>query len=446
MDNELIKSPEKKDSAKKLLTWGCILFLTAVILIIIFQIQSAKEAKTEIFTGDDVEIIRDTITEFGIPISEYDLVEGVVKKGDLFSTILNNAGVPQRDVYNISQSCKEHFDVGRELKVGNRYKLYYPREKGGQPDYFLCEVNSSSYVLFELKDDFEIKIYDKIVLREIKYAEVEIGSSLWNDVIKAGHSPLLALKLSDIYAWSIDFFGLQRGDSFKAVYEELDYEGERKIGEVYYSLFTHGKQEYQAYNFVQDQEKSDRYWNEKGESLRKSFLKAPLSYSRISSGFSYARRHPITKVVRPHTGVDYAAPTGTPVMTIGDGVVTERGYKGAGGNTIKIKHNSVYTTAYLHLSKYAAGLKVGDRVKQGQVIGYVGSTGSSTGPHLDFRVWKNGTPINPLKMESPPAEPVAKDKMPQFEETKTYRLWQRDSILAQNQVEKLLLLLGAEGA
>ena len=150
--------------------------------------------------------------------------------------------------------------------------------------------------------------------------------------------------------------------------------------------------------------------------MRKAFLKAPLQYSRISSGFTYARKHPITRKVQPHTGVDYAAPTGTPVMTIGDGVVVEKGYKGAGGNTVKIKHNSVYTTAYLHLSKYASGLKVGQRVKQGDVIGYVGSTGRSTGPHLDFRVWKNGTPINPLTMDSPPAEPIKEENKPAFEE------------------------------
>lgn len=446
MDNELIKMPEKKNSKNRLFIWGSIVFLTIVILIIIFQINSAKKDRIESFIEDEIEIIRDTIKEFGISIADYDIVQEVVKKGDLFSTILNDAGVSQREIHNISQNCREHFNVGRDIKVGNKYRLYYPVGNNSRPDYFLCELNSSSYVLFELKGDYKVELFDKEIKREIRYAEVEIVSSLWNDVIKAGHSPLLALKLSDVYAWSIDFFGLQKGDSFTAVYEELDYEGEKKTGEILYSVFSHGKQSFEAYNFIQNEENSNRYWNEKGESLRKSFLKAPLSYSRISSGFSYARRHPITKVVRPHTGVDYAAPTGTPVMTIGDGVVTERGYKGAGGNTVKIKHNSVYTTAYLHLSKYAAGLKVGDRVKQGQIIGYVGSTGSSTGPHLDFRVWKNGTPINPLKMESPPAEPIDKENIPRFEELKTYRLWQRDSIAAQGYVEKLLLLLGAGGA
>lgn len=148
--------------------------------------------------------------------------------------------------------------------------------------------------------------------------------------------------------------------------------------------------------------------------MRKAFLKAPLHYSRISSGFSYARRHPITRRVQPHTGVDYAAPRGTPVVSIGDGTVTSCRYEGAGGNVVRIRHNSVYSTAYLHLSKYGPGIRAGKRVKQGDVIGYVGSTGRSTGPHLDFRVWKNGTPVNPLKMESPPAEPLAEHNRAAF--------------------------------
>jgi murein DD-endopeptidase MepM/ murein hydrolase activator NlpD len=183
------------------------------------------------------------------------------------------------------------------------------------------------------------------------------------------------------------------------------------------------------------------WWNEKGESMRKAFLKAPLQYSRVSSGFSYSRKHPVTRKVQPHTGVDYAAPKGTPVMTIGDGVVTSVKYEGAGGNTVRIRHNSVYSTAYLHLSKYAKGLKAGQRVRQGEVIGYVGSTGRSTGPHLDFRVWKNGTPINPLKMDSPPAEPIKEANREAFEAA--FRQWraQVDTIQAYNVMRELMGVL-----
>ena len=173
------------------------------------------------------------------------------------------------------------------------------------------------------------------------------------------------------------------------------------------------------------------YWNAEGESMRKAFLKAPLRFSRISSGFSYRRKHPVSGKVRPHTGVDYAAPAGTPVMSIGDGVVISRCWAGGGGNTVKIRHNSVYTTAYLHLSRYASGLKTGDRVSQGQVIGYVGSTGVSTGPHLDFRVWKGGSPINPLTMESPSVEPLRKENLCALDSARIASKHTLDSLLSQ---------------
>jgi murein DD-endopeptidase MepM/ murein hydrolase activator NlpD len=208
---------------------------------------------------------------------------------------------------------------------------------------------------------------------------------------------------------------LQKGDFFRVVYDEISVGDEVvDIGTVYSAAFFHGGKNYQAYRFIEDDSTSVQYFNEKGENLKKAFLKAPLRFTRISSGFSYSRRHPVSRIVRPHTGVDYAAPKGTRVMTIGDGVVVQRGYSGGGGNTVKIKHNATYTSAYLHLSGYAPGLRVGSRVRQGDVIGYVGSTGLSTGPHLDFRIWRNGSPINPLKMESPPAKEVNKSNMASF--------------------------------
>jgi murein DD-endopeptidase MepM/ murein hydrolase activator NlpD len=231
----------------------------------------------------------------------------------------------------------------------------------------------------------------------------------------AGVSSYLILSLSDIYAWTVDFFGLQKGDRFRVLYEEKVCDGEVvAVDTIRYAVFAHGGVEFPAIMFDQ-KDGGNVWWNEKGESMRKAFLKAPLQYSRISSGFSNARVHPVTRKVQPHHGVDYAAPTGTPVMTIGDGTVTSIKYEGAGGNVVRIKHNSIYSTAYLHLSKYASGLKVGQRVKQGDVIGYVGSTGRSTGPHLDFRVWKNGTAINPLTMDSPPAEPLKEENKQAFE-------------------------------
>lgn len=329
-------------------------------------------------------------------------VEGKVKNGQFFSNLMADLGLDSRQAYDLTQACGDVFDV-RSLRVGNKYKAYY---EGDVLQYLVYTKDKVNDVVFKCTEPYEVTVSAKPVTIEKKYADVTINSSLWVDMREAGVSPFLILDLSDIYAWTVDFFGLQKGDRFRVLYDEKVCDGETvAIDTVRYAVFSHNGRELPMVMFNQG-DGGNIWWDENGASMRKAFLKAPLKFSRISSGFSYARKHPVTKKVRPHTGVDYAAPTGTPVMTIGDGVVTSVKYEGAGGKTIRIKHNSVYSTAYLHLSKYAKGIKAGTRVRQGEVIGYVGSTGRSTGPHLDFRVWKNGTPINPLKMESPPAEPI----------------------------------------
>ena len=343
--------------------------------------------------------------------------EGKVKNGQFFSTLLEKLGLNAREAYDLTQATDTVFDP-RNLRVGNTYAAYYsvtPGEAEESLQYLVYDRYRGSQIVFRCQPPYEAWVYDKPVSIEQRYADVTIQNSLWVDMTDAGVSPLLVSDLSDIYAWTVDFFGLQKGDRFKVLYEEKVCDGDViAIDTVRYAVFTHSGQDFPMVMYNAG-DGGNIWWNEKGESMRKAFLKAPLKFSRISSGFSYARRHPVTRRVQPHTGVDYAAPKGTPVMSIGDGVVTSMKYEGAGGNTVRITHNSVYKTAYLHLSKYGPGLKVGQRVRQGQVIGYVGSTGRSTGPHLDFRVWKNGTPINPLKMDSPPAEPLKEEFRQAFE-------------------------------
>ena len=359
--------------------------------------------------------------------------EGKVKNGQYFSTMMTGLGLFAQDAYNLTIACDTVFNV-KNLRVGNEYKAYYD---GSVLKYVLYKQDRTTDVLFECQPPYKVSKVTRPVEVRKRYADVTINSSLWNDMRAAGASPLLILSLSDIYAWTIDFFGLQKGDRFRVLYEEKVCDGDViAIDTVRYAIFSRNGQDLPMVMYNQ-KDGGNIWWNEKGESMRKAFLKAPLKFSRISSGFSYARKHPVTRKVQPHTGIDYAAPKGTPVMTIGDGVVTSMKYEGAGGNTIRIRHNSVYSTAYLHLSGYAKGVKVGQRVRQGQVIGYVGSTGRSTGPHLDFRVWRNGSAINPLKMESPPAEPLRKENMSAFEEThKKYRA-QVDSIYARDIVKVL---------
>lgn len=362
----------------------------------------------------------DSCSFLGFEPEMYSSREALVRKGEFFSGILMKLGLSASEAYLLSDTCDSIFDA-RTLRVGNMYQAYY----GTDPEDSTCTERLKYLVywqdrvngyVFDCSSPYSAWTVSRPVVTSTRYADVTITSSLWNDMLDAGVSPLLILSLSDIYAWTVDFFGLQKGDRFRVVYDEKTCEGDViAVDTVRYAVFTHRDEDFPAIMFNQH-DGGNIYWNEKGESMRKAFLKAPLHYSRISSGFSYARRHPITRRVQPHTGVDYAAPAGTPVMSIGDGVVTSRKNEGAGGNVVRIRHNSVYSTAYLHLSGYASGLKVGQRVRQGDVIGYVGSTGRSTGPHLDFRVWKNGSPINPLKMQSPPAEPLNEEFRAEFEE------------------------------
>lgn len=376
---------------------------------------------------------------FGIDLGNCYSVTGTIRNGDSFGALMSRMGVPAADQSKIAAACGETFDV-RRIHAGNEYEAFF-ESKGGRPLFFIYDVDNYTHILFSLADSIYVKRVEEERYLKSSTATVTIESSLWNDVKHAGVSPLLALKISDIYAWAIDFFSLRKGDSFTVLYDELLFDGKTvDIDNIWYAEFIHAGKCYYAVNF-RDGEKSSLYWNEKGESLRKAFLKAPLNFVRISSRFTYNRKHPVLKIVRPHTGVDYAAPKGTPVMTIGDGTVIFKGWSGGGGNTIKIRHNSIYTTSYMHLSGYAKGLSKGSRVRQGEVIGYVGSTGLSTGPHLDFRVYKNGTPIDPLKMESPSVEPVSKENMELFKTTLERYRYRLDSMKINTHLETLLQVL-----
>lgn len=343
--------------------------------------------------------------EFGIPIDSFRVDTGYVQNGETLGGILRRKGATGRQQTQIMLLPKKEFDV-RSIRAGKEYLCFYrPDSVGEHLAFFVYRPSIRQAAVFHLEDSVHIEQIEKPVVYKEKTASVVIESSLWNAMAGNGLPTELALELSEIYAWTIDFFGLQKGDSIRVYYDEAFVDNNRiGIGRIYACHFYHARKWQEAYYF--ETKNIHSYFDGEGKSLRKAFLKAPLNYKRISSHFTYARMHPIHKTVRPHTGVDYAAPMGTPVVSIGDGVVIEKYYHKGGGNMVKIKHNSTYTTAYLHLSKYGAGIAVGVHVKQGQVIGYVGSTGHSTGPHLDFRVWKNGTPVDPLKMVSPPVEPV----------------------------------------
>lgn len=350
---------------------------------------------------------------YGILIDTFVLDHGEIEANKSLGEILGEWGVDNKTIFEIARQSDTVFDV-RKIRAGNNYAVLYSEDSVQKLEYFVYEINPVDFVVYDLVDSVRVYRGKKDVHSEEKIGEGVIESSLWNAMAAGNMNPVLSLELSDIYAWTIDFFGLQKGDSFKVVYEE-EYVDTVSVGikSIKYALFNHMGEDYFAIPFEQDS--SLCFYDTDGQSLRKAFLKAPLHYSRISSRFSNSRMHPVLRIRRPHHGVDYAAPVGTPVVAIGDGIVIKKGYSGGAGNMVKIKHNSIYTTAYLHLSKYGEGVHTGAKVKQGQVIGYVGSSGLSTGPHLDFRFYKSGVPVDPLKVKAPPVEPVHDSLMPKFD-------------------------------
>ncbi|NLI99550.1 MAG: peptidoglycan DD-metalloendopeptidase family protein [Bacteroidales bacterium] len=375
------------------------------------------------------------LSEYGICLDSLDITRYTIERGEHFASILSNLGFTPTQSEKITGAISSYLSPSR-LQIGNTYSAITEQDTASTIRYLVFEKNRTDFAVVEIQPDTVLAYEDaRPVTLKREYAEGVITSSMWNAIVGAGAPALLALKLSDVYAWQIDFFDVKEGDSFRVMYD-VAYINDTSmvdVANIEGAVFTHRGEKYRAIPFQQDSVRE--YFDESGNSLRKEFLKAPLDFIRISSRFSNARFHPVLKRYRPHHGVDYAAPTGTPVKTIGDGVVIERAYQGGGaGNYVKVRHNSVYTTTYMHLSRFASGIQKGATVKQGQVIGYVGSTGLSTGPHLDFRVHKNNQPVNPLTIDSPPCEPVKPELLDSFRLVQEQVLTELDSLRLINRV------------
>ena len=354
---------------------------------------------------------------YGIPADSFDLVPGHIKRNGFLSEILLKHGVSMQEIDQTIKNSRSVFDV-RTIRSGNNYILFCDRDSIARARYLVYEHDPTTCYVFSFNDSLNITLFRKTIKSEIKYASGTIETSLWDAMIAGGLHLSLASELSDIFAWTVDFFGLQKGDSFKVIYEELSIDDKSLgTGKIYGAQFNRSGSAITAIPFIQDGKET--YFDIDGNSLRKAFLKAPLQFSRISSRFSSSRLHPILRIRRPHFGVDYAAPVGTPVHAIGDGKITAAGSENGSGRMVRIQHNSVYATAYLHLSRFGAGISPGVFVKQGDIIGYVGSSGLSTGPHLDFRFYQNGSPVDPLKVDAPPVEPVLEENKVKFEKIKT---------------------------
>lgn len=369
------------------------------------QIVSKDEVEDEVQLPSEI---------YNIDISDYTKVDENIKKDEVLSEILFPLGIDYPEIQKLVDLSKDIFSV-RKLQADRPYTLLFKNDSTSKLDYMIYEINDVDYVVYDFRDTLKVYREQKPITIVEKTASGIITSSLWNTMMDNGLDQDLIFTLSDVYAWTIDFYHLQKGDAFKVIYTERQVDGKMVgVEEIIASEFTHHGTPISAYLFESDGILD--YFDDDGKNLRKAFLRAPVKFSRISSRYSKKRFHPVQKRYKSHLGTDYAANTGTPIMATGDGVVVVSAYKKYNGNYVKIKHNATYTTQYLHMSRRA--VNTGQVVKQGEVIGYVGSTGLATGPHVCYRFWKNGKQVDPFRQDLPDSKPIKPEELEAFEKVK----------------------------
>jgi murein DD-endopeptidase MepM/ murein hydrolase activator NlpD len=379
-------------------------------------------------TENEPDFINDNvlIDEYGNNIDSMMVISDSVSSNQTISSILSSHRLSQQLINEIIDSSKKYYDLTL-LRIGNKFSFYFSEKNDSSMKMFVYEINPVEYCVVDLTNGVRFEKREKESVTVERTAFGKITSSLYKTLNDASVSPELAIKLSEIFAWEIDFYRLQENDFFKVIYEEVYVNGKMiGIKKILAAEFFHADENYYAFAFSQDIEL--QYFNEEGKSLRKQFLQSPLKFSRITSGFSMHRFHPVQKIFKAHLGTDYAAPTGTPILAIGDGTVIEAAYKPFNGNYVKIRHNSTYTTQYLHMSNFAKGIRSGVHVSQGQIIGYVGSTGLATGPHVCFRFWKNNQQVDHRKEKFPSSYPVADNNIEEFNKIKSHYLTRLNEI------------------
>ena len=350
------------------------------------------------------------IFEFGFNLNDYVVKRDTVRKGDTFGLILEKNYVGYPKIFHIAEKAKGTFDIARSLQVGKPYTLLCAKDSLETAKCFIYQPNLENYVVINFKDS--IHAYNS--RKPIKYVEKTmtgvITSSISETLDEQGISPVLTNKLADeIYAWTIDFRRLQKGDRFKVIYtdkyiDDTIYAGVHDVKAAY---FEHNNEPFYAFQFETDSAKGIvDYFNDEAKNLRRAFLKAPVAFSRISSRYNLRRRIAVYGYkVRAHKGTDFAAPIGTEIRATANGTVTKASYTGGNGNYVKIRHNATYETQYLHMKK--RNVKVGQFVKQGDVIGWVGMTGNTGGPHVCYRFWVNGRQVDPFRQKLPEAKPIS---------------------------------------
>ena len=385
--------------------WFGILVMGTALLFMLTNINKDKKAV------EKLEVIQEVVEpsyEYNILVDSFNVTKGFVKRGQTMGEILYLNHIDHFEINKIVKKSKGIFDV-RRVNTGKKYTVICASDSTKKAQYFIYEIDATNYVVFDLRGEIDVYKGKKPVTVKLKTASGIIKSSLWLTMEEQKLSPKLTAELSTIYAWTIDFFKIQKNDGFRVYYEDKYINGEYiGIGRLLAAEFTHKGQDFYSFYYKENENFGD-YYDEQGKTLRKAFLMAPVDYKRISSRYSKRRKHPVTGRWKGHFGTDYAAEKGTPIWSTANGTIIAATYTKNNGNYVKVRHNGTYTTQYLHMSKIKPGIRKGVFVKQGDIIGYVGSTGLATGPHVCYRFWKNDKQVDPFKQKLPPGDPIKKE-------------------------------------
>lgn len=380
---------------------------------IVFAVASPANPEIVPVTAQVDTVAAPLHERFGLNLDSFRLTEASVKPRQSLGSILSGYQVEPVKVAALAEASKDVFNL-RNIRAGCDYTVFSSPDSTSRVCYLVYQPNPIDYIVFDLNDSVKVTEGKREVTLKQKEVAGVINSSLFEALDDAGAAPELAMELAHIYAWDIDFYSIQKGDHFRVLYTRQYVEDKPVgIGRITSAVFNHADHDYYAFYYHDDSTGTEGYYDENAKSLRKAFLKAPLKFYHITSHYTLHRFHPIQHRWKAHLGTDYAAPKGTPILSTAAGVVVASTYSRFNGNYVKVRHNSVYTTQYLHMSKRA--VRTGQHVSQGQVIGYVGMTGLATGPHVCYRFWKNGRQVNPLTQHFPPAEPIPSADLADFQ-------------------------------
>jgi murein DD-endopeptidase MepM/ murein hydrolase activator NlpD len=395
---------------------GGLMIITMGAGVLLFNSYRADSALTTLDSTIVVPVVKEPKVLYGMVVDNYVVIEDKIKRNQFLGDILQSYNVPAKLIHQVSQLSKNIFDV-RKISTDKKYTLICHDDSLKTAKAFVYEPNAIEYIVFNFEDSLWVNLRKREVITVEKTVSGIIHSNLSETIEELGISHELTNRFVDVFGWQVDFQRLQKGDKFKLIYEEDQVEGVSVgIKQISGIFFEHFGNDYYAFPF--DQGEGIDFFDDEGKSLRKALLKYPIEFTRISSRYTMNRFHPVQKRWKAHLGTDFAAPAGTPIRSVGDGYVEEAQYKSNNGNYVKIKHNGTYTTQYLHMSRIASGVRAGVRVRQGETIGYVGSTGLATGPHLCYRFWRNGVQVDALRVELPPSKPVNKEYLHAFDSVK----------------------------